>query len=143
MLISTASFAERNSRPYNTLHCQEPPTCSFQDTCQVLNTDGCWNAAYLPDWCYRMLWNSTNMTYIAWPLGEICLNACVQCVYGPARSLVITLVQVSFEPHLYNLTVYSNTSQRQNLPMLLAALNVPTLLYVLPISLLVWFPILL
>jgi len=54
-----------------------------------------------------------------------------------------TLVQVSFEPYLYNLTVYSNTSQQQNLPMLLAALNAPTLLYVLPISLLVWFPILL
>jgi len=47
------------------------------------------------------------MTYIAWPLSGICLNACVQCVTGPARSLVIALVQASFKPHLYNLTVYS------------------------------------
>ena len=83
------------------------------------------------------------MTHIAWLLSGICRNACVQCMSGPARSLVTTLVQVSFEPHFYNLAVYSNTSQQQNLPMLLAALNVPTLLYVLPMSLFVWFPILL
>jgi hypothetical protein len=69
------------------------------------------------------------------------MSQCLSTVHDGASPY--TLVQVLFEPHLHNITVQSNTLQVQNLPMLLAALNVPTLLYVLTSSLLVWFPILL